>query len=93
MRFADKESHQIFIEPEGRDIPELYIQGFSTGLPESLQVQMLRTLPGMENCVMLRPAYAVDYDYIPATQCYPHLDDQEHRGLILCGTGKWHYRI
>ncbi len=73
VRFADKESHQIFIEPEGRDIPELYIQGFSTGLPESLQLQMLRTLPGLEKCEMMRPAYAVEYDYLPATQCFPTL--------------------
>ena len=85
VRFADKESHQIFIEPEGRDIPELYIQGFSTGLPESLQVQMLRTLPGMEQCVMLRPAYAVDYDYIPATQCYPTLMTKKIEGLFCAG--------
>ncbi len=85
VRFADKESHQIFIEPEGRDIPELYIQGFSTGLPESLQVQMLRTLPGMEACVMLRPAYAVDYDYIPATQCYPTLMTKKIEGLFCAG--------
>jgi tRNA uridine 5-carboxymethylaminomethyl modification enzyme len=85
VRFADKESHQIFIEPEGRDIPELYIQGFSTGLPESLQVQMLRTLPGMEECVMLRPAYAVDYDYIPATQCYPTLMTKKIEGLFCAG--------
>jgi tRNA uridine 5-carboxymethylaminomethyl modification enzyme len=85
VRFADKESHQIFIEPEGRDIPELYIQGFSTGLPESLQVQMLRTLPGMEHCVMLRPAYAVDYDYIPATQCYPTLMTKKIEGLFCAG--------
>lgn len=85
VRFADKESHQIFIEPEGRDIPELYIQGFSTGLPENLQLQMLRTLPGLENCVMLRPAYAVEYDYLPATQCYPNLMTKKIEGLFCAG--------
>ena len=85
VRFADKESHQIFIEPEGRDIPELYIQGFSTGLPETLQLQMLRTLPGLENCAMLRPAYAVEYDYLPATQCYPTLMTKKIEGLFCAG--------
>jgi len=85
VRFADKESHQIFIEPEGRDIPELYIQGFSTGLPENLQMQMLRSLPGLENCVMLRPAYAVEYDYLPATQCYPTLMTKKIEGLFCAG--------
>ncbi|HEY9640802.1 MAG TPA: tRNA uridine-5-carboxymethylaminomethyl(34) synthesis enzyme MnmG [Coleofasciculaceae cyanobacterium] len=85
VRFADKESHQIFVEPEGRDIPELYIQGFSTGLPESLQVQMLRSLPGLENCIMLRPAYAVDYDYLPATQCYPTMMTKKVEGLFCAG--------
>ncbi len=85
VRFADKESHQIFIEPEGRDIPELYIQGFSTGLPENLQLQMLRTLPGLENCVMLRPAYAVEYDFLPATQCYPTLMTKKISGLFCAG--------
>ncbi|MBD2099179.1 tRNA uridine-5-carboxymethylaminomethyl(34) synthesis enzyme MnmG [Trichocoleus sp. FACHB-591] len=85
VRFADKESHQIFIEPEGRDIPELYIQGFSTGLPEGLQLQMLRSLPGLENCTMLRPAYAVEYDYIPATQCYPTLMTKKVAGLFCAG--------
>jgi tRNA uridine 5-carboxymethylaminomethyl modification enzyme len=85
VRFADKESHQIFIEPEGRDIPELYIQGFSTGLPENLQVQMLRSLPGLENCTMLRPAYAVEYDYLPATQCYPTLMTKKVEGLFCAG--------
>ena len=85
VRFADKESHQIFIEPEGRDIPELYIQGFSTGLPENLQLQMLRSLPGLENCVMLRPAYAVEYDYLPATQCYPTLMTKRISGLFCAG--------
>ncbi|MGL5875929.1 MAG: tRNA uridine-5-carboxymethylaminomethyl(34) synthesis enzyme MnmG [Xenococcaceae cyanobacterium] len=85
VRFADKDSHQIFIEPEGRDIPELYIQGFSTGLPEKLQLEMLHTLPGLENCVMLRPAYAVEYDYIPATQCYPTLMTKNIEGLFCAG--------
>ncbi|MCC3407099.1 MAG: tRNA uridine-5-carboxymethylaminomethyl(34) synthesis enzyme MnmG [Microcoleus sp. PH2017_10_PVI_O_A] len=85
VRFADKESHQIFIEPEGRDIPELYIQGFSTGLPESLQLQMLRTLPGLENCKMMRPAYAVEYDYLPATQCFPTLMTKKIQGLFCAG--------
>ncbi|MBD2545193.1 tRNA uridine-5-carboxymethylaminomethyl(34) synthesis enzyme MnmG [Planktothricoides raciborskii] len=85
VRFADKESHQIFIEPEGRDIPELYIQGFSTGLPENLQLQMLRSLPGLEKCVMLRPAYAVEYDYLPATQCYPTLMTKKVSGLFCAG--------
>jgi tRNA uridine 5-carboxymethylaminomethyl modification enzyme len=85
VRFADKESHQIFIEPEGRDIPELYIQGFSTGLPESLQVQMLRSLPGLENCTMLRPAYAVEYDYLPATQCFPTMMTKKVEGLFCAG--------
>jgi tRNA uridine 5-carboxymethylaminomethyl modification enzyme len=85
VRFADKESHQIFIEPEGRDIPELYIQGFSTGLPETLQLQMLRSLPGLEHCTMLRPAYAVEYDYLPATQCYPTLMTKKIEGLFCAG--------
>ena len=85
VRFADKESHQIFIEPEGRDIPELYIQGFSTGLPESIQLQLLRTLPGLEHCTMLRPAYAVEYDYLPATQCYPTLMTKKIEGLFCAG--------
>ena len=85
VRFADKESHQIFIEPEGREIPELYIQGFSTGLPEKLQLAMLRTLPGLENCIMLRPAYAVEYDFIPATQCYPTLMTKKVEGLFSAG--------
>jgi tRNA uridine 5-carboxymethylaminomethyl modification enzyme len=85
VRFADKESHQIFIEPEGRDIPELYIQGFSTGLPENLQIQMLRSLPGLEKCEMLRPAYAVEYDYLPATQCYPTLMTKKIAGLFCAG--------
>ena len=85
VRFADKDSHQIFLEPEGRDTPEIYVQGFSTGLPERLQLELLRTLPGLEQCVMLRPAYAVDYDYLPATQLKPSLETKRLRGLFSAG--------
>ena len=85
VRFAEKESHQIFLEPEGLDSPELYIQGFSTGLPEGLQLRLLRTLPGLEHCVMLRPAYAVEYDYVPATQCWPSLAVKGIHGLYTAG--------
>ncbi|MGC8711210.1 MAG: tRNA uridine-5-carboxymethylaminomethyl(34) synthesis enzyme MnmG, partial [Leptodesmis sp.] len=85
VRFADKESHQIFLEPEGRDSHEIYVQGFSTGLPEAIQLQMLRSLPGLEHCTMLRPAYAVEYDYLPATQCYPTLMTKKLEGLFCAG--------
>ncbi|MEB3266750.1 MAG: tRNA uridine-5-carboxymethylaminomethyl(34) synthesis enzyme MnmG, partial [Cyanobacteriota bacterium] len=85
VRFADKESHQIFLEPEGRDTPEIYVQGFSTGLPERLQLELLRTLPGLERCLMLRPAYAVDYDVLPATQLRPSLETKRIQGLFSAG--------
>ncbi len=85
VRFADKESHQIFLEPEGRNTPEIYVQGFSTGLPERLQLNLLQTLPGLQNCVMLRPAYAVEYDYLPATQLLPSLQTKKIKGLFCAG--------
>ncbi|KAL2941816.1 tRNA uridine 5-carboxymethylaminomethyl modification enzyme MnmG [Bienertia sinuspersici] len=81
----DKESHQIFLEPEGRTVPELYVQGFSTGLPERLQLPLLRTLPGLEQCTMLRPAYAVEYDYLPAHQCFRSLMTKTIQGLFFSG--------
>ncbi|KAK8948022.1 hypothetical protein KSP40_PGU007124 [Platanthera guangdongensis] len=85
IRFQDKESHQIFLEPEGRSVPEIYVQGFSTGLPERLQLALLRTLPGLENCLMLRPAYAVEYDYLPAHQCLRSLMTKKFEGLFFSG--------
>ncbi|KAJ6305577.1 hypothetical protein OIU78_021009 [Salix suchowensis] len=85
VRFQDKESHQIFLEPEGRSVPELYVQGFSTGLPERLQLPLLRTLPGLENCSMLRPAYAVEYDFLPAYQCSRSLMTKKIDGLFFSG--------
>ncbi|KAG8659850.1 hypothetical protein MANES_02G085200v8 [Manihot esculenta] len=85
VRFQDKESHQIFLEPEGRNVPELYVQGFSTGLPERLQLPLLRSLPGLENCSMLRPAYAVEYDFLPAHQCSRSLMTKKVEGLFFSG--------
>ena len=85
VRFAEKASHHIFLEPEGRTTPELYVQGFSTGLPERLQLALLRTLPGLESVRMLRPAYAVEYDYVPAHQCGASLETKRIGGLFLAG--------
>ncbi|GJQ12568.1 hypothetical protein GpartN1_g4359.t1 [Galdieria partita] len=85
VRFADKETHPIFIEPEGRSIHEVYIQGFSTGMPEDIQLEMLQSIPGLENCKMVRPAYSVDYDYIPATQLFNTLQSKRNEGLFLAG--------
>eukprot|EP00871_Galdieria_phlegrea_P004942 jgi/Galph1/5449/GphlegSOOS_G4016.1 len=85
VRFADKESHQIFIEPEGRTIHEAYIQGFSTGMPEDIQLVMLQSVTGLESCKMVRPAYSVDYDYLPATQLFHTLQTKHNEGLFLAG--------
>ena len=85
VKFADKPSHQIFLEPEGLNTPEIYVQGFSTGLPENLQLDLLRTLPGLEVCKMLRPAYAVEYDYIPATQLKQSLECYAVENLFFAG--------
>ncbi len=85
VKFAEKESHQIFLEPEGINTPEIYVQGFSTGLPENIQLELLQTLPGLENCTMLRPAYAVEYDYIPATQLQPSLETNSIENLFCAG--------
>ena len=85
VRFADKERHQIFIEPEGENTSEMYIQGMSTSLPEEVQVQMYRTLPGMENCRIMRNAYAIEYDCIDATQLKLSLEFKNIRGLFSAG--------
>ena len=85
VKFANKESHQIFLEPEGINTPEIYVQGFSTGLPENIQLELLRTLPGLTKCKMLRPAYAVEYEYIPATQLKPSLETKEIENLFSAG--------
>ena len=85
VRFADKDSHHIFIEPEGRNTYETYIQGFSTSLPADVQIQMLQSMPGLERVKVLRPAYAVEYDYVPATQLYHTLMTKRVEGLFCAG--------
>ena len=85
VRFADKPTHQIFIEPEGIATDELYINGFSTCLPFDVQYEMVRTIRGCENAEILRPAYAVEYDYSPPRQLHPSLETKPCRNLFLGG--------
>ncbi len=85
IRFADKERHQIFLEPEGIATDEIYVNGFSTSLPYDLQLEMVRTIEGCENAEILRPAYAVEYDFAPPTQLYASLETKLCRNLFLAG--------
>lgn len=85
MRFADKTKHQVFIEPEGLDTCEMYVQGMSTTLPEEIQVKMLRTIPGLENAKIMRTAYAIEYDCIDATQLKRSLEHKEIENLFFAG--------
>lgn len=85
VRFANNPSHHIFIEPEGLNTYEVYVQGFSTSLPADVQIQMLRTLPGLENVHVIKPAYAVEYDYIPAIQLNHSLMTRLVQGLFHAG--------
>jgi tRNA uridine 5-carboxymethylaminomethyl modification enzyme len=84
-RFADKDRHQIFVEPEGWDTVEVYVNGFSTSLPEDVQYDALRKIPGFENAKMFRPGYAIEYDYFPPTQLYPSLETKLIKGLFFAG--------
>lgn len=85
MRFPDKTQHQIFVEPEGMDTLEMYVGGFSSSLPEEVQIKMLRTLPGLENVEMMRTAYAIEYDSIDPTQLKPTLEFKNIDGLYGAG--------
>jgi tRNA uridine 5-carboxymethylaminomethyl modification enzyme len=85
VRFADKPRHQLFIEPTGLDTEEIYIQGFSSSLPEDVQIRMLRTLPGFERAEMMRPAYAIEYDCVDPLELKPSLEFKKIAGLYGAG--------
>ncbi len=85
VRFADKPRHLLFLEPEGRATNEFYVNGLSTSLPFDVQLKMVRTIPGMEKAVLLRPAYAVEYDFAPPTQIFATMESKIVEGLFFAG--------
>ena len=85
VRFADKDRHQVFVEPEGRDTDEIYLNGISASLPEDVQVDMVHSIKGLENAEIMRFAYAVEYDFAPATQLYPTLETKRVENLYFAG--------
>jgi tRNA uridine 5-carboxymethylaminomethyl modification enzyme len=85
VRFAEKERHQVFLEPEGRHTLEYYVNGVSTSLPYEVQLEFLRSIVGLEKCEILRPGYAVEYDYCPPTQLRPTLETKRVEGLYFAG--------
>jgi NAD/FAD-utilizing enzyme apparently involved in cell division len=85
VRFAEKSQHQIFLEPEGRQTEEFYINGISTSLPYEVQIEFVRSIPGLQNAQIMRPGYAVEYDYFPPTQLQSTLESKLISGLYLAG--------
>ncbi len=85
LKFPDKERHQVYLEPEGLDVDEIYVNGFSMSLPRDVQIELVRALPGLEKAEMLRPAYAVEYDFIQPTELEATLETRRVAGLFLAG--------
>ena len=85
IKFAEKPRHQIFLEPEGRATDEFYVNGASTSLPEDVQLQMIHTITGLENAQIMRPAYAVEYDYSLPHQLHPTMETKRIENLYFAG--------
>jgi tRNA uridine 5-carboxymethylaminomethyl modification enzyme len=85
VKFPDKPQHQLFLEPEGMDTNELYVNGMSTSMPIDVQVAMVKSIPGLENAEMIRPGYAIEYDMVQPTELYPWLESKKLRNLFLAG--------
>ena len=85
VRFADKDRHQIFIEPEGRSTDEFYLNGLSSSLPFFVQLDIVHSIPGLEHAELIRPGYAVEYDFVPPTELLPTLETKRVRGLYFAG--------
>src|SRR6185436_1857637 len=85
VRFPDKDRHQIFLEPEGIETREIYVNGFSTSLPRDVQTDLIHALPGLEDAVLIRPGYAVEYDFVQPTELTRRLETKRVAGLLLAG--------
>ncbi len=85
VRFADKESHQLFLEPEWNNSKQIYVNGFSTSMPEEVQIKSLKSIKGLENIELIRPGYAIEYDYFPSRQLKSTLETKKIKGLFLAG--------
>lgn len=85
MRFPDRERHQIYLEPEGLDVDEIYVNGFSMSLPREVQLELVHALPGLSDAVMLRPAYAIEYDFVQPTELRTSLETHRVGGLFFAG--------
>ncbi|NOT33464.1 MAG: tRNA uridine-5-carboxymethylaminomethyl(34) synthesis enzyme MnmG [Candidatus Eisenbacteria bacterium] len=85
VKFPERESHQVFLEPEGRSVPEIYVNGVSSSMPEEVQLEFIRTMEGLEYAEMIRPGYAVEYDFVSSHQLRPTLELKQVRGLFLAG--------
>ena len=93
MRFPDRERHQIYLEPETFEGNEIYVNGFSMSMPRSVQEQLVRALPGLEDAQMIRPGYAIEYDFVQPTELTPTLESRRVPRTLSRRSDQWHVRV